>query len=392
MKDLVKSGWQTMQLGEVCSLLNGRAYKKPELLESGRYPVLRVGNFFTNNHWYYSDLELDENKYCDNGDLLYAWSASFGPRIWNGGKVIYHYHIWKVAPSEQVLRDYLFYFFDWDKERIKEEQGAGATMIHVSKRSMEARAIPVPPLEEQRRIVAVLDEAFEGLARAKENAEVNLQNSRELFSLSFEHELIASADQSKLTTIGEACSGFEYGTSAKSKNSGIVPVLRMGNLQSGEIDWGNLVYTDNVADIEKLNLKNGDVLFNRTNSLEHVGKAAIYRGERQAIFAGYLIRLQFDREKLLPEFLNMFLNSRGARNYGRSISGKSVNQANISASKLKTYPMRLPSFDVQKEIVRKAEKMREPIDDLAAQYVTQIRDFDDLRQSLLQKAFAGELT
>ncbi|WP_299898699.1 restriction endonuclease subunit S [uncultured Ruegeria sp.] len=252
--------------------------------------------------------------------------------------------------------------------------------------------LPIPPIEEQRRIVAFLDGAFEGLKRARENAEANLQNARELLLLSFENELIASEDQSKLTTIGEVCSGFEYGTSAKSKTSGMVPVLRMGNLQSGEIDWGNLVYTDNAADIEKLNLKKGDVLFNRTNSLEHVGKAAIYRGETQAIFAGYLIRLHFDREKLLPEFLNMFLNSKGARKYGRLISGKSVNQANISASKLKTYPMHLPSLDVQKKIVGKAEKMRGPIEDVAAHYETQLSDFDNLRQSLLQKAFAGELT
>ena len=64
---------------------------KPELLAEGKYPVLRVGNFFTSNKWYFSDLELDETKYCDNGDLLYAWSASFGARMWEGEKVIYHF-------------------------------------------------------------------------------------------------------------------------------------------------------------------------------------------------------------------------------------------------------------------------------------------------------------
>ena len=79
-------GWHKRKLNEVCELINGRAYSKPELLSDGKYPVLRVGNFFTNNHWYYSDLELEERKYCDTGDLLYAWSASFGPRIWTGGK------------------------------------------------------------------------------------------------------------------------------------------------------------------------------------------------------------------------------------------------------------------------------------------------------------------
>jgi type I restriction enzyme, S subunit len=96
----MKAGWQTKRLDEICVLVNGRAYKKDELLGAGKYPVLRVGNFFTSDHWYHSDLELEADKYCDNGDLLYAWSASFGPRIWGGDKVIYHYHIWKVLPNE----------------------------------------------------------------------------------------------------------------------------------------------------------------------------------------------------------------------------------------------------------------------------------------------------
>jgi len=78
---------------DVCELINGRAYNKSELLEFGRYRVLRVGNFFTNNHWYWSDLELEPSKYCENGDLLYAWSASFGPQIWRVVRCIYHYHI-----------------------------------------------------------------------------------------------------------------------------------------------------------------------------------------------------------------------------------------------------------------------------------------------------------
>ena len=74
---------------DVIEFINGRAYKKEELLSSGKYKVLRVGNFFTNNSWYYSDLELTEDKYCNKGDLLYAWSASFGPKIWDGEKTIF---------------------------------------------------------------------------------------------------------------------------------------------------------------------------------------------------------------------------------------------------------------------------------------------------------------
>jgi type I restriction enzyme S subunit len=151
-------GWEEKTIGEICNLINGKAYKKEELLSKGKYRVLRVGNFFTSDRWYFSDLELDENKYCDKDDLLYAWSASFGPRIWKEEKVIYHYHIWKVIPNEKlVTRDFLFTLFEWDKEKIKSEQGTGTTMIHVSKGSMENRIVPIPSLEYQQTIVRQLD-------------------------------------------------------------------------------------------------------------------------------------------------------------------------------------------------------------------------------------------
>lgn len=151
-------GWEEKRIDEICKLVNGRAYKKDELLTGGKYRVLRVGNFFTSDHWYYSDLELDEDKYCDKEDLLYAWSASFGPRIWKEEKVIYHYHIWKVIPDKNLVsRDFLFTLFEWDKEKIKAAQGTGTTMIHVSKGSMENRIVPVPPLIEQQTIIRQLD-------------------------------------------------------------------------------------------------------------------------------------------------------------------------------------------------------------------------------------------
>jgi type I restriction enzyme S subunit len=95
--DVLPAGWASANLADLVTILNGRAYKQTELLNSGT-PVLRVGNLFTSNKWYYSNLELEEDKYCNSGDLIYAWSASFGPFVWEGGRVIYHYHIWKLPP------------------------------------------------------------------------------------------------------------------------------------------------------------------------------------------------------------------------------------------------------------------------------------------------------
>ena len=139
-----------IKLSEIARVINGRAYSQPELLKKGTYPVLRVGNFFSNRSWYYSDLELDEDKYCDTGDLLYAWSASFGPRIWDGGKVIYHYHIWKIEEKKElVLRDWLYWWFLWDVKQIKEAHGTGSTMMHVTKGAMESRLVQLPSLEVQ---------------------------------------------------------------------------------------------------------------------------------------------------------------------------------------------------------------------------------------------------
>ena len=152
MDDFIKN---TYKFGEICEVLNGRAYKKNELLESGKYTVLRVGNFFSSDHWYYSDLELDANKYCDNGDLLFAWSASFGPKIWDGGKVIYHYHIWKLVPSPFVDTKFLYYWLLFSRNKML--MGVhGSVMGHLTKSSFEKQKISLPDILEQKAIAHIL--------------------------------------------------------------------------------------------------------------------------------------------------------------------------------------------------------------------------------------------
>ena len=126
------------------------------MLESGKYRVLRVGNFFSNKSWYYSDLELEENKYCDDGDLLYAWSASFGPRIWCGEKVVYHYHIWKVLPFDGVDKKFLFILLDYETEKMKSQSANGLGLMHITKGTIESWECYIPKPDEQQRIAACL--------------------------------------------------------------------------------------------------------------------------------------------------------------------------------------------------------------------------------------------
>ena len=147
--------WEKCTLSEVCKFHNGRAYKQSELLAAGKYRILRVGNFFTNDSWYYSNLELEDNKYAQDGDLLYAWSASFGPRFWKEEKVIYHYHIWKIDSFKNVDKEFMYHFLDLDSSKIKNEV-QGGTMVHITKGNMEKRTISYPSINEQKKIAKLL--------------------------------------------------------------------------------------------------------------------------------------------------------------------------------------------------------------------------------------------
>ena len=140
--------WEEIELSDEVTFINGRAYSQEELLDKGKYTVLRVGNFYTNSSWYYSDLELGDKYYANNGDLLYTWSASFGPHIWNGGKVIYHYHIWKLELSDSVDKLFLLHLLDYDRAKILSGSN-GSTMIHITKSAMEAKKVFIPKTDEQ---------------------------------------------------------------------------------------------------------------------------------------------------------------------------------------------------------------------------------------------------
>ena len=132
--------------------INGRAYSQDELLSNGKYKVLRVGNFYTNDSWYFSDMELDEKYYANDGDLLYTWSATFGPHIWRGGKVIYHYHIWKVELSDMLEKRFAVQLLEQDRAKILSDKN-GSTMVHITKSGMEQKEVFLPSsVEEQAKI------------------------------------------------------------------------------------------------------------------------------------------------------------------------------------------------------------------------------------------------
>ena len=146
--------WEQRELNTAATFLNGRAFSQSELLSKGKYPVLRVGNFYTNDKWYFSDLVLPEKFYANKGDLLYTWSATFGPHIWEGDKVIYHYHIWKLLPGKDTDKAFLLSLLQRDRETLLQGSN-GSTMIHITKQAMEAKKLFFPRSQKEQRQIGI---------------------------------------------------------------------------------------------------------------------------------------------------------------------------------------------------------------------------------------------
>lgn len=264
-------------------------------------------------------------------------------------------------------------------------------------------SIPLPPFAEQQRIVDRIESLFAKLDEAKEKAQAVVDSfetrKAAILHKAFTGELTAKwreehgvgMDSWEKKSVVELCISLKYGTAKKSDASGNVVVLRMGNLQQGEIDWSDLAYSNDPDDIEKYKLYPGDVLFNRTNSAALVGKTAIYRGEHPAIYAGYLIKLDYNHDKIIGDYLNYALNTLDAKKYCNSVKTDGVNQSNINAKKIGAYSFNVPSIPEQEKIVSVIQKLlsKEQQAKEAAEAV--LDQIDLMKKSILARAFRGEL-
>lgn len=173
-----EKGWEVKKLIEVSSLINGRAYKQNELLSEGKYKVLRVGNFFTNSNFYYSNLELEDEKYCYKGDLLFAWSASFGAFIWDEDKTIFHYHIWRVLFDKAILDIHYYQYLLNTMTSFFMNDVHGIGMVHLTKSGMEQYELPLPPLTLQR----LFAQRIEQIEREKSEVQKSIQDLETLLA------------------------------------------------------------------------------------------------------------------------------------------------------------------------------------------------------------------
>ena len=185
----------------------------------------------------------------------------------------------------------------------------------------------------------------------------------------------------------------KYGTSSKSLPNGDVPVLRMGNIQDGEVVYDKLVFSNNVEDNRKYLLQDGDLLFNRTNSAELVGKTAIFKGNRHVIYAGYLILLR--PIKTNSEYLNYIFSSPYVRSYCKKVKTIGVQQCNINAEKVSQLLVPIAPFEEQMRIVDRIKEVLPSVDKYSiSQYNLDLLNVslsECLKKSILQEAIQGRL-
>ena len=307
------------------------------------------------------------------------------------------------APFDEINPKYLYYIIQSTTFKEQFDAKKHGLIGGVSVKEVSTIYVPFAPIEHQNRIVELIESLFAKLDEAKEKSQevVDEFETRKATILhkAFSGELTSKWRTENQQTISEwanwsidkLCKSLKYGTAKKSKSEGSVVVIRMGNLQQGEIDWTDLAYTDDLEDIEKYRLYPGDVLFNRTNSAALVGKTSIYRGEYPAIFAGYLIKLDYDHNKILGEYLNYSLNSVTAKEYCNSVKTDGVNQSNINAKKIGAFVIPVAPMCEQEEIVRIIKNLldKEKIAKEAAETV--IEQIDTMKKGILALAFRGEL-
>ncbi len=381
----MKKGWEIKKLGEVCHVIAGQSPEGKYYNTNGNgLPFYQgkkeFGKIYIGEPTFWT---TKTTKEAEAEDILISVRAPVGPVNIATQKICIGRGLAAIRAGKSVNKDYLFNFLLKNESEL--ESNAGAVFNSISKKQIENIEIPLPPLPEQQRIVSILDEAFAAIDKAKANAEQNLKNASELFDCVLDSILYDK--KWKIEQLGNVCEKVEYGTSSKSKSEGILPVLRMGNIQNGRFEWDNLVYSDIIEENKQYLLKHNDVLFNRTNSPELVGKTAIYKSEQPAIFAGYLIRIHRKENLLDADYLNYYLNSKMAIEYGKTVVISSVNQANINGTKLKTYPIPLPTLNEQQTIVRQLDTLRNETKKLEAIYEKKLKNLEEMKKSLLHKVY-----
>lgn len=361
-------------------------------------------------------LSSSSAKMIPKGAVLVAMYGSIGKLGIAGREISSNQAIAFAVPGPHVLPRYLFYYLLSQRHAL-DAAGKGAAQRNISQTVLKAWPIHFPrDLTEQLKIVETLDDHLSRLDAADSYMKSVAANGRSLVLaamanavdgsltvgsgealevLPFGSAVLKVPPTWKRSSVGQVATLIDYGTSAKASaecGDGCVPVLRMGNIKASRLDWTNLKYLPSShSDISRLLLQKGDLLFNRTNSAELVGKSAVFDSDQRTTFASYLIRVRFT-DTVDPRWVNTVVNSPWGRAYISSVVSQQVGQANVNGTKLKAFPLPIPPLEEQIERMEQLTAYIDYSDRLTDEAGRLIIRSASLRRALLDAAFSGRLT
>ena len=387
-------GWDIQPLKEVVTSTKGKKPKQlSELPFDNSIPYIDIKALEKDLIEQYADVE--SSKSFSPNDIAVVWDGARCGWVSKSKEGAIGSTICALTPKNNIESNYLYYFL-LEKYPIVNSKGRGVGIPHVDPTFFWDMEVPIPSPKEQKQIAEKLDKLFGQIETIKEafnKIPELLKNFRQqVLTYAVTGKLIESTPEPRM--LGELIDELKYGTSKKADyDIEGFPVLRIPNINNGEIDSSDLKYVPlDDKEYNQLSLQEGDILVIRSNgSLSIVGQCAIVRKECENwVYAGYLIRIRCTHE-LLPEYLNYIFKSYQVRKQivEKSHSMSGVN--NFSADKIKQLEIAWYPVEVQKQIVEKLNSIFGKLNEIEKQYNTLCEKLDKLPQTLLCKAFKGEL-
>ena len=353
-----------MKLNEICEVYSGYALKSFNDIEDG-LPVVKIGNILIDGtlnleECQYTTDSVNEKYYSNKGDIYIALSGATTGKIGImdvDEKYVINQRVGIVRQkSDDIPQEYIKYFLLRQTDRILQE-AAGCAQPNISPKQIAEYIVPDISKDEMQKIYTVLDK-LKKIIDCRKTELVELDDLIKARFVELFGDPIKNPKGWEVVTIGDIVTEVRYGTSKPAVEGGKYPYLRMNNLTvDGHLDLNDLKYIDIPDDeMEKCVVRKGDVLFNRTNSIELVGKTAVFDLLEDMVIAGYIIRVRLN-ERLLPEIFSQYMNLEALKDILRAMAKGAVNQANINAQELQSIKVYVPDMEVQKQFIKMKEQV-----------------------------------
>lgn len=341
--------------------------------EDGKYP------FFTCSK---EPLKISTYSY-DCECVLVAGNGDLNVKYYNGKFDAYQRtYIIEANGSGKLYMPYLYYFMEDYIDELR-KLAIGGVIKYIKLANLTDALIELPSVDEQKSIVEILKKV-KGILDKRNDEIRELDNLIKARFVEMFGDPVKNPKGWEVVTIGDIVTEVRYGTSKPAVEGGKYPYLRMNNLTAdGHLDLNDLKYIDIPDDeIEKCVVRKGDVLFNRTNSIELVGKTVVFDLQEDMIIAGYIIRVRLNK-RLLPEILSQYMNLEALKDILRSMAKGAVNQANINAQELQSIKVYIPDMELQKQFI----EMKNQVDKSKVAVQKALNESQILFDSLMQKYF-----